>query len=66
MDAEKMFEDLGFKRSKTYQWLSYDIVNFNLLERDYQVVPQNDVVTMSIELHQAIHQQLIELKWINR
>lgn len=79
MIAEKMFEELGFslhidyELCKTYKTkhdkngrdddiYNWDYVYFYKDDKTYNVdIMINDI---NIELHKAIHQQLIELGWI--
>ena len=69
MKAEQMFEELGYRRtyhSKSHIIYRNDdtetVIEFMLLSRHKQYFCGVDLI--ELKLHQAIHQQLIDLGWI--
>ena len=67
MNAKEMFEELGYEIGETDEiiveyWKNEKNVCFWLVLKDINLF--GNIATVSIELHNAIHQQMKELGWI--
>lgn len=75
MNAKQMFEELGYKLFQSDSKLCYKIkkfqIEFDLSFKEYTVFELDEeyptlqeVISITVHEHKAIHQQLIELRWI--
>lgn len=66
--ADKMFLDIGFKKEQEYELRyindSYVEIDFDLINETYCVHCLGRMIDIDTELHNAIHQQMKELGWI--
>lgn len=67
MNAKEMFEKLGYKLANRQSHLCYEnefgyVVTF--WDKEEYVCISSAICALRVELHLAIHQQMIELGWI--
>lgn len=69
MKAKKMFAKLGYKQIKNDdQMIAYELgcvrIIFDFMQKMYWCCSNGRSLCVDINVHKAIHQQLIELGWI--